>query len=140
MLVMMGRRLFRRGGCGRAWAGVRSENAVLSDKAENCSQKQNVFCHNDVRVMVEVGLLFTFSAEAWPTTALLRAHRPTTARSGNRARDLSRTSENQSGGSSNFLLSSHSPHFAEHFEKGEVSKKLQIRIWRLRNQPNYRCF
>jgi hypothetical protein len=81
MLVMMGCP-FRRGACAWAWAGIRSENAGLSDKAENCSQKQNVFCHNDVRVMVEVGLLITFSAEAWPTTALLRAYRPTTAHSG----------------------------------------------------------
>jgi hypothetical protein len=139
MLVMMGCRL-RRGACARAWAGVRSENAGLCDKAENCSQKQNVFCHNDVRVIVEVGLLVTFSAEAWPTTALLRAYRPTTARSGNRARDPAAPRKTQSGGSSNFVLSSHSPHFPEHFEKGEVSKKLQFRIWRLRNQPNYRCF
>ena len=54
MLVMMGCP-FRRGACAWAWAGIRSENAGLSDKAENCSQKQNVFCHNDVRVIVEVG-------------------------------------------------------------------------------------
>ena len=138
MLVMMGCcRLFRRGAW--AWAGIRSENAGLSDKAENCSQKQNVFCHNMSGLLLKV-LLITFSAEAWPTTALLRAYRPTTARPGNRARDSAASQKTLSGGSSNFVFSSHSPHSAEHFEKGEVSKKLQFPIWHLRNQPNYRCF
>jgi len=39
LFVMMGCRLFRPGAGGWtwAWAGVRSENAGLSDKAEDCS-------------------------------------------------------------------------------------------------------
>jgi hypothetical protein len=98
--MMMGCRLLRRGALARAWGWgrVRCENAGLSDKAEDCSQKQNVFCHNVFRFAVEVGLLITFSAEAWPTTALFRAYRPTTARSGEANADFSRVAETQSGG------------------------------------------
>ena len=97
MLVMMGcRRLLRWGA--RARARVRCKNAGLSDKAEDCSQKQNVFCHNVIGFYVELGLLITFSAEAWPTVALLRAYRPTTARSSEANAAFSRVAQTRSGG------------------------------------------
>ena len=88
VMPLGGARRLRRGRGGRG--RVRCENAGLSDKAEDCSQKQNVFCHNVFRFAVEVGLLITFSAEAWPTAALFRAYRPTTARSGEANADFSR--------------------------------------------------
>jgi hypothetical protein len=124
--MMMGCRLLRRGALARAWGWgrVRCENAGLSDKAEDCSQKQNVFCHNVFRFSVEVGLLITFSAEAWPTTALFRAYRPTTARSGEANAISAASRRPKAEASSNFSYSSHSPQFAEHLEEREVSKKI----------------
>jgi len=60
MLMMMGCRLLRWGGRGWARARIRSKNAGLSDKAEDCRQKQNAFCHNIIWFAVEIDLLITF--------------------------------------------------------------------------------
>jgi hypothetical protein len=42
----------------RGWCRIRCENAGLCDKADGRSQKQNVFYHNYIRFVVQVGVLF----------------------------------------------------------------------------------
>jgi hypothetical protein len=100
-LVVMGRGLRARARSRRR--GALGIDAGLSDKAKERSYKHNVFCHNDFGLFLIRSRFgnHCFLAEAWPTTALLRAsstNRSTlqTLRSG---QETACTWDVQSGGS-----------------------------------------
>ena len=80
-----------------------------------------MFYHSYLWFVVSSGV--SFFAEAWPTKALLRAYRPTTACLGDRVQALAALDKPRWGACINFFYASPSAHSDEQLERQEVAKK-----------------